>query len=455
MDLDNLSIHCLNPTDSLFFYQDVGGFQEDSKGRIWTAGYENGIGFTNFDNFQKGVSHKIDGYFSGVYPYNDSLLWTTGKSLGTINTNTMSYKEIKLSSNNKRLKVEGPVIPTGNGKFIIGCDNGVLIYNPEEQLINNEIPTPYIRKIVSDGKKCYEGNSLTTKDFNFKSGIKHLVFKISSLGFHFSDQITYQYKFESEWQNIGASDEINLTNLSHGDHILKIRACNNLGICNEIPKEYNIIIPTPWWASWWAYIIYLGIAILFADRFYRFQLSKRLAVAESARLKEVNQLRNSLYANITHEFRTPLTVILGMVDAATSNIKDKQLKGAEKALEMIKRNGTSLLRLVNEMLDLSKLESGSMDLQLIQTDVIPFVKYISESFNSLADEKQIGLTVYSEIDEVLMDFDANKLSVIISNVLSNAIKFTQPEGKIIVHLNRISKHNHDFFFIKIKDNHLI
>jgi len=452
MDLDNLSIHCLNPTDSLFFYQDVGGFQEDSKGRIWTAGYENGIGFTNFDNFQKGVSHKIDGYFSGVYPYNDSLLWTTGKSLGTINTNTMSYKEIKLSSNNKRLKVEGPVIPTGNGKFIIGCDNGVLIYNPEEQLINNEIPTPYIRKIVSDGKKCYEGNSLTTKDFNFKSGIKHLVFKISSLGFHFSDQITYQYKFESEWQNIGASDEINLTNLSHGDHILKIRACNNLGICNEIPKEYNIIIPTPWWASWWAYIIYLGIAILFADRFYRFQLSKRLAVAESARLKEVNQLRNSLYANITHEFRTPLTVILGMVDAATSNIKDKQLKGAEKALEMIKRNGTSLLRLVNEMLDLSKLESGSMDLQLIQTDVIPFVKYISESFHSLADEKQIGLTVYSEIDEVLMDFDANKLSVIISNVLSNAIKFTQPEGKIIVHLNRISKHNHDFFFIKIKDN---
>jgi len=91
-------------------------------------------------------------------------------------------------------------------------------------------------------------------------------------------------------------------------------------------------------------------------------------------------------------------------------------------------------------------------LQLIQADVIPFVKYLSESFHSLAQEKQISLTVYSEIDELLMDFDANKLSVIISNVLSNAIKFTMPGGKIIVHLNQICNNKLEFFFIKIKDN---
>ncbi len=452
MDLDNSTIICLNPADSIKSYQDVDKFYEDNTGKVWMAGGSNGLGFTNFDKFKNGVTHKVDGYFSGVYPYNDSLLWTTGKSLGTFNINTMSYKAIKLSSNNMRLRVEGPIISTGNGDFIIGCDNGVLIYNPEKQLINKEIPIPYIREIESDGKTFYKGNSLTINNFNFKSGTKHLVFKISSLGFHFSEQITYQYKFEGDWQNIGIGNEINLTNLSSGDYKLRIRACNNLGICNEIPKEYNIVIPTPWWVSWWAYIIYLGIAILFADRFYRFQLSKRLAVAESERLKEVNQLRNSLYTNITHEFRTPLTVILGMVDSLKSTITDKQLKGAEHSLELIKRNGKNLLRLVNEMLDLSKLESGNMELQLIQADVIPFVKYLSESFHSLAQEKQISLTVYSEIDELLMDFDANKLSVIISNVLSNAIKFTPPGGKIIVHLNQISDNKHEFFFIKIKDN---
>lgn len=452
MDLNNSSIICLNPKDNIKTYQDVDGFYEDKTGRVWMAGGSNGLGYTNFDNFERGISHLVDGYFSGVYPYNDSLLWTTGKSLGTFNTNTMSFKEIDLSSNNKRLKVDGPIISAGNGDFIIGCDNGVLIYNLEKQIINPEIPLPYIREIESDGKTFYKGNSLTINNFNFKSGTKHLVFKISSLGFHFSDQITYQYKFEGDWQNIGAGNEINLTNLSHGDYKLKIRACNNLGICNEIPKEYNIVIPTPWWASWWAYIIYLGIAILFADRFYRFQLSKRLAIAESIKFKEINQLKNSLYTNITHEFRTPLTVILGMVDSLTSNIKDKQLKGAEHSLELIKRNGKNLLRLVNEMLDLSKLESGNMELQLIQADVIPFVKYLSESFHSLAQDKQISLMVYSEIDELLMDFDANKLSVIISNVLSNAVKFTPSGGKIIVHLNQICNNKDEFFFIKIKDN---
>lgn len=450
MDLDNSNIICLNPADSIKSYQDVDEFYEDNLGRVWMAGGSNGLGFTNFDNFKKGVTHKVDGYFSGVYAYNDSLLWTTGKNLGTFNTNTMLYKEIKLTSNNKRLKVDGPILFAGNGDFIIGCDNGVLIYNPEKQLINKEIPIPYIREIESDGKILYKGNSLTINNFNFKSGTKHLVFKISSLGFHFSEQITYQYKFEGDWQNIGIGNEINLTNLSHGDYKLSIRACNNLGKCNDIPKEYNIVIPAPWWVSWWAYIIYLGIAVLFADRFYRFQLSKRLAVAESGRLKEINKLRNSLYTNITHEFRTPLTVILGMVDSLKSTITDKQLKGAEHSLELIKRNGKNLLRLVNEMLDLSKLESGNMELQLIQADVIPFVKYLSESFHSLAQEKQISLTVYSEIDGLLMDFDANKLSVIISNVLSNAIKFTPPGGKIIVHLNQIS--DNKFFFIKIKDN---
>jgi len=350
------------------------------------------------------------------------------------------------------LKVRGPVISTSDGEFIVGCANGVLIYNPEKQLLNHEIPIPYIRKIESDGKTFYEGNSLTVNDFNFISGTEHLVFKISSLGFHFSDQITYQYKFEGEWQNIGIGNEINLTNLSSGDYKLRIRACNNMGICNEIPIEYNITIPAPWWMTWWAIIIYLLIAVIFADRFYRFQLSKRLAVAESRRLKEINELKNSLYTNITHEFRTPLTVILGMADSLKSNIKDTQLNGGEHSLDMIKRSGSNLLRMVNEMLDLSKLESGNMELQLIQSDVILFIKYLSESFYSLAHEKQINFTVYFEIDELLMDFDANKLSAIISNVLSNAIKFTPSGGEIIVHLNRILKQKTEFFFIKIKDN---
>ncbi len=455
MNLNDSTIHCLNREEGAPFYQDVGGFLEDSEGRIWMAGYERGLGFTDFDHFDQGVKTVAEGYFSGLYSYNDSTFWTTGNGqLGTFNINTMTHLKTILTSENRNLQITGPARPLGNGEFVIGCENGILIYNPDKQTVNREIPQPYIRKIESGGQTLYEGNDLTSTEFQFETGTKHLTFKISSLGFHFADQITYQYKFEEEWQNIGASQEINLTNLAYGDYQLSIKAFNNMGVGNVIPQTYSISIPAPWWKTWWAYLLYLGIAILIADRFYRFQLSKRLAIAESERLKEINQLKNSLYANITHEFRTPLTVILGMAESAASGLKEAQTKGADHALEMIKRNGKNLLRLVNQMLDLSKLESGKMELHLIQTDVIPFVKYLGESFQSLALEKQINLVIYAEVDELWMDIDVNKLSAILSNVLSNAIKFTSPGGKIVLHLNRILVRNKPFFIIKVKDNGL-
>ncbi len=182
--------------------------------------------------------------------------------------------------------------------------------------------------------------------------------------------------------------------------------------------------------------------------------SRALLNIEKNRAERSEQLKNTLYTNITHEFRTPLTVIQGMAESAKSNIENKQYNAVGKSLEMIGRNGKKLLRLINEMLDLAKLESGNMDLKLQQADIIPFVKYLSESFHSFAEKKEINLTVYSEVDNLIMDFDANKLASIVSNLLSNAIKFTPVLGKIIVHLSEIQNNNKHFFIIKVKDNGL-
>ena len=203
---------------------------------------------------------------------------------------------------------------------------------------------------------------------------------------------------------------------------------------------------------WWAYALFVAILVGIIYWFYRFQLSRRLAVAENKRLTEVNHLKSSLYTNITHEFRTPLTVILGMASDLRASIRNKHLGKAETSLEMIQRNGKMLLHLVNEMLDLAKLESGNMELQLVQSDVVPLVKYLAESFQSLAQASQIDLTVYAETDALVMDFDADKLSSVISNLLSNAIKFTAPGGKVILHLNGIREGNYEYLFLKVKDN---
>jgi signal transduction histidine kinase/DNA-binding response OmpR family regulator/ligand-binding sensor domain-containing protein len=454
MNLNDTTIHCLDTDDktTITTYQDVLGFYEDKSGRVWMAGGPDGLGYTNYETFSKGVSHVIDGYFSGVYKCNDSLLWTTGKNLGILNLNTLKYSEADLRYHNKKLTISGPILPAGEDKFLIGCDNGILVYSPSKQLMNSEIPSPYIREIVSDGKTKYKGNRLDNGDFTFPSGTKHIVFNISSLGFHFPDDIKLRYRFEDGWHDIGRNNEIHLTNLSYGDYTLEIKACNNLGNCSQLPVTYTISIHTPWWVSWWAIAIYLGLAVLLADRFYRFQLSKRLAIAESRRLKDVNRLKSDLYTNITHEFRTPLTVILGMADSIKSAIRGKQIVEADHALEMINRNGNNMLRLVNELLDLSKLESGKMELQLVQADVIPFLKYVCEGFQSMANEKHIHFTLYSENDELVMDFDANKLSAIISNVISNAVKFTVPGGTIIIHIKRVLYQKNEYLYVKVKDD---
>ncbi|MEZ5198308.1 MAG: two-component regulator propeller domain-containing protein [Bacteroidales bacterium] len=334
LDLNNFELHLLDPenTPEIKTYQDVDEFYEDKSGKVWMAGGANGFGYTNFENFTNGINHQIDGYFSGVYPLDDSLLWLIGVGLGRFNTITSTYHPINLNFNNKIIKATGPVLQYNNEQFIIGCDNGILIYNNKKQSTNPEKPIPYISSIESNGKLLYKGNSLTKSQFNLKQGTEFLKINISSLGFHFSEQRKYQYKLTDDWQDVGSNQEINLTNLSYGNYNLALKAINSNGVSRKDPTQYIIHIPSPWWVRWWAFLIYIGIAVLLADRFYRFQLSKRLAIAETIKLKEINKLKNSFYTNITHEFRTPLTVILGMVDSLRSVFENKKYEGCRTFL---------------------------------------------------------------------------------------------------------------------------
>ncbi len=147
---------------------------------------------------------------------------------------------------------------------------------------------------------------------------------------------------------------------------------------------------------------------------------------EAKRLKEWDKTKTKLYTNITHEFRTPLTVILGM----TELIRNKPDKWLLKGTRKIDHNGSILLNLVNQMLDLSKLEAGAMSVGKIQGDIISYLKYLIESFHSLAENKNIRLCFRPHTDHLVMDCDPEKLMQIISNLITNAIKYSKPGGKV-------------------------
>ncbi|MFT4664908.1 MAG: signal transduction histidine kinase/DNA-binding response OmpR family regulator [Polaribacter sp.] len=183
------------------------------------------------------------------------------------------------------------------------------------------------------------------------------------------------------------------------------------------------------------------IALGLADG-YRVNLLKK-DKARAERLAELDVAKTRLYTNITHEFRTPLTVIMGASDL---------VKGNESEKDLIKRNSKQLLQLINQMLDLSKLEGNALKLQPQQGNIIPFTEYLVESFQSMADSKHVRLTFYRELDELNMDYDAEKMQQIISNLLSNAIKFTGASGKVIVHAKEELFDGKPYLTLAVRDN---
>lgn len=165
---------------------------------------------------------------------------------------------------------------------------------------------------------------------------------------------------------------------------------------------------------------------------------------ETARLEKMDEVKTRFFTNITHEFRTPLTVILGMAEQLkTSATKN----GISEGLTLIERNGKKLLQLINELLYLSKIDSAKLKVNYQNKEVVSFIQYLGESFESLADKKGVRLSIYSEIDELTMAVDEIKLQKIVANLMSNAIKFTPKRGKVILHLAQKGQQLH----LKIKD----
>ena len=360
---------------------------------------------------------------------------------------------------------------------------GILLYNQNKtRAYNKTLTTKLTRVWINNDSLVYAGsNRNKKKEDSFEIPFKNNTLKIEyTLPFYTKSQKNeYQYfleGFEDEWSSWSTETKKDYTNLPEGDYTFKVRSKN---VFNHIGSEdsYSFTVLPPWYRTWWAYLMYgfgaIGSIALYSkwrsqelqkknvalentinERTLEIRQKNELLNQQTEQLVHFNDSKTRLYSNITHEFRTPLTVILGMTETLKSNVLNKSFEGSEKSLEMIRRNGKNLLQLVNELLDLAKVESGSMELNLVQTDAIPFVKYLSESFHSLAEAKKINLTIYSEINILEMDIDVNKMASIISNLLSNAIKFTNANGKIIVHLNKINTKNSNFFSIKVQDNGL-
>ncbi|MBA4409684.1 MAG: ATP-binding protein [Bacteroidota bacterium] len=211
-----------------------------------------------------------------------------------------------------------------------------------------------------------------------------------------------------------------------------------LTVPKEITPRINAIVFLMNTLSMSLFIFYLTIIF--------FSQQSHIENLEAGKLLEVNEAKNKLFTNITHEFRTPLTIIQGM----TNLIKTNPEEWIEKGTGKIENQTRNLLALVNQILDLSKLEAGAMPVHHIQSDIVNYLKYLSDSFTSLAHSKKIQLKFIPENRHFVMDFDQEKIMYIVSNLLSNALKYTPIDGTVELWAGQLKDQNG--FCVKVSDN---
>lgn len=387
-----------------------------------------------------------------LYDKNTQHLWiSTDKGLSSFNLKDGKITNFGLEDGitNREFNYMS-FLNDGEGNFYFGSINGIYHFRPK--LIARNVHAP---KVVITHCQFYENNWQEQKKqvINYNPLIEKTLIEIpyskSTFSIHYvalnytnSSKNEYAYRlknYDNNWHYVEGQRIATFTNLDPGTYQFQVVASNNDGVWNKIGSSITIIILPPWWRSAWAYIIYaiLISSLLYASlRFYtnRIKMKSQLAREQFERkqLEKLNQLKMQFFSNITHEFRTPLTLILSPLDSLVKQKVGKSMQN--EYLRIIQNNAIKLLELVNELLDFSKTGAGSFIFKPTNIRLNSILKQELQTFQPLAESKSIEMKFIDYDKSINCRADASILQKIVSNLLSNAIKHTPEKGSIDLYL---------------------
>ena len=436
----------------------------DSQQRLWIGTYSGGLNL--YDEKTNSFIHFMeeDGLASNtvqsITEDENGMLW-----LGTTNGISMFDYENKIFKNfdlsdglqGKEFNPKAGLRDEESGSLFFGGTNGLNIYYPGS-ISENKIPPPIVlsefklfdKPVVPSDKSPLLKSSSYADEIILNHDQNIISFSFAALDFTSPQKNQYAYKlegFNDEWIYSGNIREVAYTNLSPGDYLFRVKGRNSDGYWNETGIEISLIVNPPFWRTWWAYSMYIFIVLgvfVFMRRYEmnRIKLKNDLKQQqfEAHKLHEVDQIKSRFFANISHEFRTPLTIILGSME----KLRSKSGKSSDdKEYNLVKKNASRLLQLINQLLELSKIESGNIKLEAAENDIVKFTKRVAASFSSLAHQKNLQLSFNGEEIEstnntipVPVYFDKKKLETVFYNLLSNAIKFTPKDGTINISVSK-------------------
>ena len=386
-------------------------------------------------------------------------------------TGEVTYFENQDGINVSEFK-DNAMLFTTSGMMLCGGVNGITFFQPDKLSVNeikpqliisgfklfNEIVHPLEER---NGKVILKNSINETKKIVLPYDLNSMEFVFSSL--HFSNPEKNQYKyilegFDEKWQYSKGNERrfASYTNVPPGNYIFKVYGSNSVGIWTDEPKEILVVINKPWYLTTLAIFLFslLTFAIIYSFvkiRLNQIRLRSKMDI-ESAiheNSEEMNQMKLQFFTNISHELRTPLTLIVGPL----SQIMNGQVntKDVPKLNSIMYKNSNRLLKLINQLLDFRKAESGNLNLIVQNDELVSFVGEVFTAFEDIALEKDIKFLFLSPKNEFDAWFDNDKIEKILYNLLSNAFKFT-PNGKgITVSLEKETVNNEDYAIIKVID----
>lgn len=438
----------------------INSIQEDKDGNLW-IGTWGGLMF--FDrSLQEFSRYTIedglaDDMISEIQIDKKGNVWvSTFNGLTRIHTSSNEEKKIINYSVDNGLQGNkfnvNASLKTSSDELLFGGTTGFNIFHPSQIPVNKYIPPVHVTELyifnerIEIGKKydnrvILEKSVSSSKSITLKHKYKVVSFNFAALSYSMIEQNQFAHRLEGvdkSWSyHMGPSAEATYSNLQPGEYILNVRASNNNGIWNEQGTQLIIEVLPPPWKTWWAYSIYAFFIafILYLARNYSIskatlQNKIKFEQLEREKSEEINQLKFKFFTNISHEFRTPLTLILGPLEKLLqSNQADQESK---RQLFLMHRNSKRLLHLINQLMDFRKMETGNLKLRAKESDIIRFIHEIKNAFNDFADSHNISFFFNTNVKSLALYYDEDKIEKILYNLLSNAFKFTPNDGKIEV-----------------------
>ncbi|GAB6007599.1 hybrid sensor histidine kinase/response regulator [Dysgonomonas reticulitermitis] len=441
----------------------VTNIMRDSNGNIWIGTYGGGISlfvlgkgkFTTY-NTKSGL---LNNNICKIVEDSDNHLWiSTIAGISDFDPKTKTFRNYTHSNG---IKIDEFTLHAGirlaNDEIIFSGNNGFVLFNPRRMSINPYIPPVILKNlfinnslILPDGQDKILSEQLGSQtEIILNYDQSNISIEYSALNFIFSDRNQYAYKlegFDKDWNNVGSRRMAYYTNVPPGEYRFVVKGSNNDGVWNNAGTGIRIVVKPPFWKTWWAYILYIAAVaavIWFIIRYFtekkRLQDNIRIKQLEAKTQEEFHQARDKLFTNFSHELRTPLTLIISPLDDMA--VRDDLSPKVKENVLLMQSNARRLLRIVNNLMDFQKKESGTMKLKVSEGDFIKFSEEMVMFFRELALSRKINFVYCHNVESIQLWFDKSLMEKVFFNFLSNAFKNVPDKGSVEVEVDEMYLEN--------------